>query len=76
MGFSVSLGPSRRPESREQMIATHNAFLEWALTEDRALPRIPTRRVDRGGFSEMMRLPGARMMAAHWWQTAIDRVRS
>lgn len=75
MGFSVSFGPSRRPETREQMIATHNAFLDWALAEERGLPRIPTRRVDRGGFSKLMQLPAARLMATHWWQTAIERVK-
>ncbi|MEM8781282.1 MAG: hypothetical protein AAGE65_00365 [Planctomycetota bacterium] len=84
MGFSITLGRSRRPQSPDQMIAAHSAFLTWATRDDpeaaAQLPRIPTRRLDSklpggGGFSELMKLPAARQLAAHWWDTAIRKVR-
>lgn len=79
MGFSITLGKSRRPQTPDEMIAAHSSFLTWALRDNpqaaAKLPRIPTRRVDLGGFSDLMRLPAARQMATHWWQTAIERVR-
>jgi len=59
---------------RRVMIAETNAFLNWALGDERALPRIPRRRVDQGGFTELMRRPLARVMATHWWRRALDRI--
>ena len=56
------------------MIAETNAFLDWALVEGHRLPRIPRRRVDQGGFAELMRRPMARIMATHWWRRAVERV--
>jgi hypothetical protein len=56
------------------MIAETNAFLDWALGDGKALPRIPRRRVDQGGFTELMRRPLAKIVAAHWWRRALDRV--
>lgn len=72
MGFSLNVGRRRPLETRETMIAQTSAFLTWALAKDRALPRIPTRRVDLGGFSELMRRPAAKVMASHWWHRAMD----
>ncbi len=59
---------------RDQMIAETNAFLNWALAEGHGLPRIPRRRVDEGGFTELMRRPLARVITTHWWRRALERV--
>lgn len=63
---------NRPRDMRAEMIAETNAFLSWALSEDRRLPRIPTRLVSKGGFSEMMKAPGARGLARHWWGKALS----
>jgi hypothetical protein len=55
------------------MIAETNAFLSWALADGRTLPRIPRRRVDAGGFSELMRRPLARAAVAHWWRRVLKQ---
>ncbi|MBI1335335.1 MAG: hypothetical protein GC164_00055 [Phycisphaera sp.] len=49
------------------MIRETNAFLNWALEENRDLPRIPRRRVEDGGFVLLMRRDGARAMVDRWW---------
>ena len=75
MGFSLKRNgaPGWGPQ-RRRMIATHSRFLTWALEQDRELPRIPTRRVDQGGFTQLMSRPAARVMASHWWHRTLDRV--
>lgn len=55
------------------MIRDTGRFLTWALSEERGLPRIPTRRSRDGGFAGLMRRPASRLMAAHWWHRAVDR---
>jgi len=66
---------SRLPRDlREQMIDETNAFLNWALRHPGQVPRIPRRRVDRGGFSQLMRMPGARELAGRWWRRALEMV--
>ena len=57
---------------RAKMIAETSAFLTWALTADRGLPRIPTRRVDRGGFGR--RSGTDRSWTGQWWSTAFERI--
>ncbi len=57
---------------RRQMIDQTSAFLTWALARDRGLRRIPTRRVDRGGFGRLMQRPGARGLVARWWGTMLE----
>ncbi len=59
---------------RQRMIAETSAFLEWALSDGQGLPRIPRRRVDEGGFTMMMRRPLGRIIAAHWWRRALERI--
>ena len=54
-------------DRRLQMIQQTSAFLSWALAEDRGLPSIPRQRVDQGGFGPLLRQPGGRALAAHWW---------
>lgn len=52
----------------------HEAWLNWALTQDRDLPRIPRRRVSEGGFSHLMSCEEGRRLALGWWEWAFDRV--
>ena len=59
-------------ERRLQMVRETSAFLTWAVKGQRDMPRIPTRRVDEGGYDELMRRPGARAAAAWWWARALD----
>ncbi|XAL99008.1 hypothetical protein OT109_15660 [Phycisphaeraceae bacterium D3-23] len=74
MGFGRSNQYGKPRDARSQAIAETSAFLSWALSQDRPLPRIPRRRVDQGGFAEMMRAPLARKIVAHWWSQALERI--
>ncbi len=53
----------------------HSAWLTAAV-RDRSgvLPRIPTRRTDRGGFDPILESPGGRQWADGWWRDALARV--
>lgn len=67
MGFSFSR-KHRVLETRERMIAETSAFLSEAARYPRPDWRIPTRRVDEGGFSEILRRSAvARLTVRHWW---------
>lgn len=59
-------------DMRQEMISETSAFLSWALKNSHSLPRIPTKLADKGGFSSMMKVPGARQLAARWWSKAVD----
>jgi len=59
---------------RRRMIEETGEFLTRAIREGHALPRIPRRRVDKGGFSEMMRRPLARVIVAHWWRRVLEPI--
>ncbi len=52
----------------------HSAWLTRAVREGRAYPRIPTRRVDLGGFDALMRREGGPKIAERWWTIALLRV--
>lgn len=65
--FNFSTAKGYRPETRHQMISQTNAFLSATLAEESDLPRIPRRRVDEGGYSELMRFEGARELVDRWW---------
>lgn len=56
------------------MIAETSAFLTWALREGHRLPRIPRRRVDEGGFTAFMRMPGAWGSVTRWWDKTLDQL--
>lgn len=76
----IRVGPrAPLPETRQQMIAYHSRFLSRIMGLQRrghSLPRIPRRRVDQGGFTELLRHPGARAAAAHFWKRLLgDRSR-
>ena len=61
--------------ARRRAIAETNAFLSMAMRCDQSLPRIPRRRVDRGGFAELLSRPNASGIIAYWWSKTIDRIR-
>ena len=48
-------------------------WLTLAMRQNAGLLRMPTRRVDRGGFGSVMRFPAGRFWAQRWWMDAIDR---
>lgn len=49
-------------------------WLSAALESPTPLPRIPLRRVDRGGFDRLMSTPRGRAAAAAWWERTLERV--
>lgn len=61
-------------ETRHQMIRDTQAYLSWALRQDReSLPRIPRRPVARGGWTLLLRDPAVRQRVHAWWlQTLSD----
>lgn len=64
---------------RQQMIAETSLWLTRALRANPPPPRIPTRRVDLGGFASLIQAPAARAAVFHWWGKTldvIDRLRS
>jgi len=52
----------------------HEAWLTRALSSPRAVPRIPVRRHDDGGFGPLLKRPTGRSHAERWWSLAFDRV--
>jgi len=64
----------RPRDLRHQMIHETSAFLSWALAQGSDMPRIPRRRVSEGGFSGLMRMPGARAAVAAFWERTFDRL--
>jgi hypothetical protein len=77
MDLNFRLNPFTRRQDhirnlRRQMIDETSTFLTWALTEERDLPRIPHRRVDAGGFTEILLRPGGRALATRWWSRALE----
>jgi hypothetical protein len=60
-------------DASEKARRYHEGWLNRALGRDGALLRVPRRRVDRGGYSEMMRHPAGRYWAEQWWLDAIER---
>ena len=67
-------GRPLRETRRQQMIAETEAFLSWAMAHQRGLPRIPRRRMDEGGFSGLLKRPGARAAVTHWWYRVLDEL--
>jgi len=53
------------------MIAETSSFISQGLSNPQAkLPAIPTRRVDQGGFTAIMRNPISRLAVKAWWDRA------
>lgn len=61
--------------ARRRAIAETNAFLSIAMRSDQPMPRIPRRRVDRGGFADLLNRPNANGIIACWWAKALNRIR-
>ena len=59
---------------RLQMIRETEAWVNWALANSDRIPRIPRRRVDEGGFSMLLKMPGARAAIGRWWSRTLDLV--
>lgn len=61
--------------ARRRAIAETNAFLTWSMQNGQDMPRIPRRRVDEGGFSQLLSRPNADGIIACWWAKALDKIR-
>jgi hypothetical protein len=59
---------------RLEMIEETNRFLTWALSEDRRLPRIPTRAMSKGGFRHIMDLDSGKTLVYKWWHKTLELV--
>ena len=57
---------------QKEMIDETNRWLSWAMKQGRDLPRIPTRMVDHGGFSNLLKKPGTKALVARWWKRVLD----
>lgn len=60
--------------ARRRAISETNAFLTWHMQNDAPVPRIPRRRVDRGGFSQLLSRPNAAGFIAAWWTKTLERI--
>ncbi|MBX3385344.1 MAG: hypothetical protein KF768_02100 [Phycisphaeraceae bacterium] len=56
----------------EFMRRLHSRWLTRAMRVGFVAPRIPTRRVDEGGFDPVMRTAEGRAWAAEWWDRALS----
>jgi hypothetical protein len=65
--YYLFLSPSEK--ARRQ----HENWLNRALRRDSRALRIPTRRVDRGGFGATMSSTEGVIWAEEWWNAAIAR---
>lgn len=53
----------------------HSEWLTRALSRGGGtLPRIPVRRVERGGFSRLLARANGLALAARWWASALARI--
>lgn len=69
--------PKRDPigaDRRQQMIDETGAWLTWALDHPEKFPRIPRRRLDVGGFAEMLRQSEAKAAVGYWWARTMERI--
>lgn len=55
------------------MIDQTSRFVSWALRNPGAVPVIPRRRVDEGGFGRLLGQPGARALVGRWWSRTLGR---
>lgn len=61
-------------DAGERFRAEHSRFLTLALLSGRRYPRIPTKRVDQGGFSGLMKLSESEKRTSMWWSAAMNRL--
>jgi hypothetical protein len=50
----------------------HSAWLTRAMQRGQRPPRIPTRKVEDGGWGSMMETPDGRAWAEEFWQGALE----
>ena len=74
MFFNRVFGLRSLEEAGRRARREHSQFLTRALLgfTSTPVPRIPTRRVDKGGFDKVMRDPRGRGAAKLWWHEAFD----
>lgn len=70
----LGLRKKRLLDAGARFRAEHSRFLTLALRSGRKYPRIPTKRVDQGGYSGLLKLSEGEKRAAMWWSTAMNRV--
>jgi len=58
----------------ERFRREHSLWLTRAMLTHRAYPRIPSRRVEAGGFEALRAREGGPGRAAAWWAAALTRV--
>jgi hypothetical protein len=56
----------------ERFRRAHERWLNMAIVA--AMPRIPVRRVDEGGFDDLLARARGRAAADRWWRRAFARV--
>ena len=69
--FFRFFGSSEVPSRAEQFRRVHERWLTRAMASARPIPRIPVRRVDRGGFDRLRARPGGQELAERWWALAM-----
>lgn len=62
------------PDPAAAFRRTHERFLSRALRSGLVFPRIPLRRVDRGGFDSLLARPGGRAACDRWWFAAFNHL--
>ncbi len=63
-----------RLEAGELARRQHSAWLTSAMASGAKYPRIPTRPVERGGFSALLRRENGPKLAERWWNLALGRI--
>ena len=67
------LHPGARRRIGEEMVREHSRWLTSAVRRGLTMTRIPTRRVDEGGFESLMTTPEGRAFAEDWWAETLGR---
>lgn len=57
---------------RERWLDEHNRFLSKAFSGQAPVQRIPRVRVDRGGFTAMLRNSDTRKVIEQWWTRVLQ----
>lgn len=74
MVFWNPLRRRRLSSAAERFRREHSLWLTQAMLTGRAYPRIPSRRVDAGGFDGLRAREGGGRRAGAWWAAALTRV--
>ena len=62
------------PSRAEAFRRVHEQWLTRAVRSRSPLPRIPTRRVDSGGFDHLTSRPRGQEVAERWWRMTFSRL--